>query len=312
MCSNTTSRCVAALKRLVRRLLVASDPEPEDSVLDVLYADTRRVSALLSQFGTDGVLTEFTRLTEAGSEADRALDLKVVKLGTKENDRSATTRRFDPQWLIPFLLLDKASDQIHRDVTSAPIGSLAMVKGRLVVTDPMLLKELWKSPVMRKNLLAESSKTATLPPHATSAEKAAARAAAAESKAQAESLFEILPMLPHSPQLSVLTEDEVVWSTIDQSYLVGTVSDLILKHGDRVAGEWSMVGVLDARPVSEDDNWGVLSAYDKMRLGYMQDSIWKAALDIGPAVKMALGRPLTSYGMTPLIVFREVASTASR
>lgn len=39
----------------------------------------------------------------------------------------------------------------------------------------------------------------------------------------------------------------------------------------------------------------------------MGESIANAALTLAPTIRQALGRPLLSYGMTPLLVFREVA-----
>jgi hypothetical protein len=38
------------------------------------------------------------------------------------------------------------------------------------------------------------------------------------------------------------------WSTIDPSSIVGNSTDLHLKHGITIAGEWQLIGILDCLP----------------------------------------------------------------
>lgn len=102
----------------------------------------------------------------------------------------------------------------------------------------------------------------------------------------------------------VITDDYAVWATASEDSIVGAMPDLVLKHGAKVAGQWSMLGILDALPFEEDQ---MLSGMEIIRTGMTTDGIAKAALGLAPAIRQMLGRPLLSYGMTPLLVFREVA-----
>ena len=119
--------------------------------------------------------------------------------------------------------------------------------------------------------------------------------------------------LPHAPHVNILTEDEVVWSTVNPDYLVGGFGDLTLKHGAKIAGVWSMVGILDAKPFAASDDPhhdydDILGYVEQVRVGAMQDNVWKIALSMARPTREAFGRPTTSFGATPLIIFREVAS----
>ncbi len=73
-----------------------------------------------------------------------------------------------------------------------------------------------------------------------------------------------------------------------------------------------MVGILDGRPFEvheDDDDYDydeILSFNDRLRTGMFLDNVWKVATDLATPIRQALGRPLFSYGMTPLIIFREV------
>ncbi|MHA3840002.1 hypothetical protein ACX0GZ_02100 [Sphingomonas aestuarii] len=281
--------------------------EKADSVFDILYADERRIASLLSQMGSDGVLRELTRLTEVTSGASRGLDAKLLKLDSNDGEKTSLSRTFDPRWLIPLLFLDEAADRIVRNADDAVVGGLILVKGRLVVTDVKLLQELWKAPAMKKvmlNSIADGESDATQSNRQE--RRSSQRAHKKRDTTQQEALLEFIPHMPHSPQINIVSGDEAFWATIDPSNLVGSVQDLILKHGARVAGDWSMVGIYDARPFSDEDH-GLLDTNDYISIGALQDSIWKVALDLATPIRQAMGRPFLSHGVTPLIIFREVA-----
>jgi hypothetical protein len=80
---------------------------------------------------------------------------------------------------------------------------------------------------------------------------------------------------------------------------------LLLKHGVGIEGTWSMLGVLDALPIS---------GFDEMKADLSQvtaaESLGALGLllgKLGPAIRRMLGRPDGSYGITPLLIFREVS-----
>jgi hypothetical protein len=301
---------------------VASDGKTGGSIYDILYGDTRRLSSLISQFSQDGLVTELLRSAEDATSAQASLSIKVVKGGSSASGKTGKTQKIDPQWLLPLLFLDEAQDLIERDITKAAIGSLVLVTGRMIVADLRILQKLWSVPSTKKLMLHEARKAAQEVARQAAAATGASSPSRASRKAnqkpvdtsEAEITMEMLPLLPHSPQVNIVTPEATAWSTIDPLYFVGAVEDLLLKHGAKLPGAWSMVGILDARPWEErddDDYDDWLSVDDRIRIGGLTENIWKVAIDLAGPARQALGRPLFSYGVTPLIIFREIETPAT-
>jgi hypothetical protein len=279
------------------------------SVFDILYADESRLASLLSQMGNDGVLKELTRLTEVASDTSGGFDLKLAKMDTKEAEKRSISRTFDPRWLVPLLFLDKAASALRRDISTAEIGSLVLVTGKLVITDVGLIHSMWNSPAMKRHIL-KSMLSGNEEENSTNRHdrRSSRKSTAKQDTTEQEALFEIMPHMPHSPQINIISNEKATWATIDPKHLVGTVQDLTLKHGPMVSGEWSLVGIYDAKPFSEDDP-GFMNFDDLLAIGALQESLWKVAVDMAMPIRQALGRPFLSYGVTPLLIFREIATT---
>lgn len=286
---------------------MASDPEKADSVYDVLYADTFRLSSLLSQFSEDGLVTELTRSVEDGAALTGGMNLRIVKVDATGSDKHAQSQKIDPRWLLPLLFLDRAKDIIQRDIEVASVGSIILATGKLLVVDIGLLQGIYDKPALKRQMmkaLTPSRDNADGNRHERRSQKAIK-----PDTTDQESIVEILSMLPHTPHVNIVTEAFAVWSTIDPANMVGTVSDLTLKHGSMVAGAWSMVGVLDARPLEENADGtfdGMLTPMEMVRVGILSENFWKVANAIAEPARETLGRPTGSYGVTPLIIFREI------
>lgn len=297
---------------------MVSDAKKADSVFDILYADTRRLSSLLSQFSDDGIITEVVRGAEETTSSQIGISVKIVKADGAELGKSSVLTKIDPQWLLPLLFLDAAQDMIQRDIEAAPIGSLVLSQGKLIVTDLAMLKEMWKSEKARQYMLQKAAidEEAGLNRHER---RAAGKKGSAKEVTDAELAFELLPLLPHSPQINIIDGDRTVWASIDERYMNGSASDVMLKHGVKVAGSWSMVSVLDARPFevrddedAYDDHDDILSFSERLAIGMTTDNLWKVANELAGPARQALGRPLLSYGVTPLIIFREIETVPAQ
>jgi hypothetical protein len=120
--------------------------------------------------------------------------------------------------------------------------------------------------------------------------------------------MEFLSILPHTIQTAISGTEGNVWGILRDDNLVGPSSDLMLKHGATIQGEWNVVGVIDALPesmnlgefgtdvpVDEDFN------FEESGLGGFVDVIL-------PIAKLLLGRPDTAFGITPMLIFREVTT----
>ena len=261
--------------------------EKEDSVYDFLYVDAKRISLLLSQFGTDGVVTELSRVTEENSETSGEVNIQIVKFGGKDGEKSAINRRFDPQWLVPLIFLKEIKDLIVRELTKARIGQFVLVSGELSISDLGILKQLWGIPHFQD--IATAGMTQSLDP------KDRKSAIASFKK-----MFSIIEVLPHGTRAELIDKGHrSIWAPMRDNFLVVSSSDLLLNHGSIVAGEWSIIGILDALP----DGIGAQNDGTSSMFGGPLGQFMGV---FGPKIRELLGRPQGSYGVTPLIIMREI------
>jgi hypothetical protein len=273
-----------------------------DSVYDFLYVDAPRIHVLLSQFGQDGVLTELTRATDASSETGGGFDVKIAKLDAKESEKTGLTRRFDPQWLTPLNFLDAARDIIVRDISSARIGQIVLASGAITITDFAMLRLLWDIPAVQNMIASGMNSTsfqALLPPKAgKSSENQATKAL----MYQVKQILEIIKVIPHATIAMMKdTGGNEIWGAIKNEQLTVSSSTLMLNHGSSIHGKWNVVGILDALPESKDPS-SDLSVPDT------SVSMISIMQGFGPIARSLLGRPETAYGVTPLMIFREIES----
>jgi hypothetical protein len=159
---------------------------------------------------------------------------------------------------------------------------------------------MWDIPAIQKIIASGLSGTA-LAAMSTSMDRNAKARTATNLQAQQmnalKPILEVLKILPHGLQARLLTKDQKrIWCGLHDGSLVGSASDLMLKHGSTISGEWNMLGVLDAEPDSDANDQSAVP----------QDEVAFFLTSLAPFARTALGRPATAYGMTPLVIFREV------
>lgn len=269
--------------------------EKDDSVYDFLYVDSRRIGLLLSQLGQDGVLTELTRATDTSSETGGGLDLKVVKTDIKEGEKVSLTRRFDPQWLMPLRFLDLAQEMVVREIDQVRVGQLSLVSGSLAILDLGTLKALWDMPGVQK-LMAAGMKD-----HQVGGDRNAQARAEAQKLALLKMITDILKVLPHGVQARLrTTAKDTVWCGLQETSLIGSAADLLLKHGAALSGTWNILGILDALPDSASDDASAAL------IAELQGEVAHMVATLAPVARSSFGRPAQAYGMTPLLIFRRV------
>ncbi len=312
----------------------ASDEPHAGSVYDFLYYDVRRVGSFLSQFDDLGLPTRVS-ISEAVAKArGRAFKFGVnggiagvgnVGLNIERGPAAiggtkSEARDYDPLWVNALALLDylETNAMLRRDLASARIGQFVLASGPITLMDLTLFKGLWGMPAVKTAILSGAQQSAQ--PPALNMESRQDRKAArrqtesAPPKSPQESAVEagmaIVGMLPHAIQvrLTVVDAGQVVWSSLKEDAMVVSSSDIILKHGVAVSGDWAMLGILDAFPdfadgdLTESGRRGVIEAQ------MVGDSPFgQMMLQLMPELRPMLGRPYTAFGMTPLLIFREVA-----
>jgi hypothetical protein len=296
---------------------------PTDSVYDILYHDAKRVGLFLSQLDPSGHLTGLkqTESAETGSGmkfgASVGGSVIVARGGaaledqTTAGQRETLERTYDPLWANALTLLDFLDERkmIRRDLHKSRIGQIVLVSGSLAMFDLSMVKACWEIPSIRALMMSGAEATLPAAPllprkQRREAERFPKTAAPAQANPMTMA-FDLLMHLPHAILASIRQYDDIVWSTLREENLVVAASDLVLKHGVNVSGVWNMLGILDAMPSNETE-------MEKTALSLTAASGLLGAMgalvgSLGPAIRVTLGRPPEAYGMTPLLIFRNVS-----
>jgi hypothetical protein len=96
-------------------------------------------------------------------------------------------------------------------------------------------------------------------------------------------------------QATILDRHASVWCSLRDESLIVSPADLLLQHGLRIAGEWTVIGILDAKPGNSEDS---TAEYSSAFVGALAQMI--------PSVRNVLGRPDTYFGVTPLLILRKI------
>jgi len=295
----------------VRKSTKDPDLQVDRSVYDFLYYDARRVGSFLAQFDPAGHLQQYRRTDTVGSSVDYSAQTKgsggigVLNASVSTDERGGdhesqiSDRSYDPLWTNALNFLDFLSerDLLNRNVDASGIGQFVLVSGSLDVVDLTLVREMWKLPSIAAAVAVGASQEQ---PIGNRKERRAGRGGAKPPQDH-EVALDMLKVIPHSVQATISTENASIWSTLREDGLIVSGSDLFLKHGRQIPGEWHMLGILDATPSNKNQDQ-IVSAEDAAvgllgGLGFVLDAI-------GPFARLLLGRPSGSYSLTPLLIFR--------
>ncbi|MFB9969348.1 hypothetical protein ACFFMP_04505 [Pseudoroseomonas cervicalis] len=303
------------LKKDGQKSSVEQDRPASLSVYDFLYHDARRIGAFLAQFEASGLLQsvketrgiEDSETSKAGANAGAKIPALASTAGHFENQagsvsREAIERHYDPFWTRALSLLTQLQNAglLERDPWAAELGNVVLVSGSVVLADLSMMKTVWEKSAVRAAIMA-GQPTPNL-------ESRAVRKAvnAGRPLNEADLMLQLLPMLPHSPQARILGKDASLWCTLEEEAIVGRASDLILKYGALVSGEWSVVGILDARPYDPEHLTEDGKPLVELLASVVATPIGQMAVRLGTIAQASLGRPPEAFGITPLMIFREL------
>lgn len=285
---------------------------PPNSVYDFIYQDVRRIGSFLAQFDEHGVrqlvkATETAGRTEVTrTAANGSITLPLVGAGggtldlsNSEDTRDAAEYTFDPLWTNARRLLDYLTqhDLLNKDVWTTTLGSFIQIEGGLSVIDPNLAKPIIKvksiKEMIRKNVVAGLD--GPMP---------------ARNKLF-DAFVDLIDVTQSSVQAHLNGENFTAWCTLAETALSIPSSDLALKHGSFVPGRWTLIGILDAFPDQKADPTpenpepktvdDVVAEFAGTMIGTMTAQI------IGVSREL-VGRPRNFFGVTPLVIFREVSA----
>lgn len=266
-----------------------------DSVFDFLYVDHKRIGLYLSQFSDFGNLTDIVlSRTERSDVQLRGGIPGVVSGATTGEQTSGIERRFDTQWSQVLNFLDETHSRkmLRTDVNEAPLGSLLLVSGALYIVNMQPFAKTFGA-------LSESP---TEPARGNRKQRRATRASRDPDQEEDMSGLRILASL-EQPIFAILRSGEHrIWSMLNPDFLIGGSNDINLKHGIRVTGEWHMLGIVDCEPGSGDETSEEIGRI----CGGGENEFSSSAIDMWHEFRQVFGRPDDCWGLTPLVVMREL------
>jgi hypothetical protein len=270
-------------------------------IFDFLYHDARRVGSLLAQLDDVGLLTAVRR-NEGNSIANKGtLEGKaeggvpfIGKAGggtslTRESSKTGQLERtFDPLWQNARNFVHYASEN-SVSISNARIGQIVTITGKITIVDFDLLKQIMAS------LMDQSSNDGNRQ------ERRAAQKNQNAGSSKEPPIADIFGLFPYKIQMTVEGAYQA-WATVNEEFLVTEASDLVLKYGGTLDGEWTVVGIADALPSYFD---GQLVGNLNFENGVEAFGM-KLTKAMAPMARVLLGRPSEAYGLTPLVVYRDI------
>lgn len=280
--------------------------EKDDSVYDFLYIDSRRLALFLSQFDQYGHLTALTRSVNETASKSGGVNVQIAKMDTSSSAQTAQTRQFDTQWVAPLTFLDQANQRgmISRDLENSGIGRLSLVTGELALFDLAVIQTAWGLDHVKK-LLKQASSASTPQPINRQERRKSEKVGGGDPSSEFDAAISLLKTFPHAILATIQVDGQSVWSSVHADGLIVSASDLMIKHGVHIAGPWNMVGVVDALPDQDEPDQAAIVRQEAAAASL--GSLGPFISGIAPAVRGLLGRPKSAYGMTPLLIFREVS-----
>ena len=270
------------------------DCQAVDSLFDYLYLDKERVGYFTAQLFPSGVLSTVKQISSSSEHSLNELKGGVSLFNARKNagDSFAKTqeRHFDSSWSLPLNFFDKLHEQglVATSLENAEIGSLVMVKGHIKLFDVKMAHDVL--PIYKDAKQKELKQT----------KSPAQKKDIQEEIYNAKIAADMFSLLPFSTQIELLDDQEnIFWMSVKADDLALDVGNLALKYGSRIPGEWYVIGVIDALPdISDETVSESIFPSDEIRgtIDYMLEGI-----------RGMIGRSETSYGMTPLVIFRKVS-----
>ncbi|MCE0845998.1 hypothetical protein LVQ79_10620 [Buttiauxella sp. A2-C1_F] len=272
---------------------MAQGSQSTDSLFDYFYVDKERVSALTAQLFPSGVLNT-VKQTSLESENDlkemkAGLPLVGARMNASEAWSRGQERVFDSTWSVPLNLLDKLSEtgRIKTSLNDAKLGDLVLIKGMMKIFDAQMVHLCM--PIVKKIKINE------LKNEKTPQVKIALKKEIADLE-NAEEMVKILPPTTHIDFADSC--GNLSWMSVEPTNLTTTLSDVSLKYGPFIPGEWCILSIVDAYA---DDN-----KLDNPDAPYptVSNDLKRGMEPMLLMMKGLMGRPSGSFGITPLIIFR--------
>ncbi len=268
---------------------MAQESQNIESIFDFFYLDTRKINSFYAQLTGNGALTSRKSTNSKNDEQinEGSLSLPTVatlKTSVKNTAQIGYEDNFDASQTMPREIIDRLDELgfISYELNIEELGNLVLLKGSLGVVDVAGMKDII-DPALEFGIDQMPS------------QKPSEKTAKNQFKKLLAPAVAFMKAIPFSLQARFFNKGDTnqeVWMTLNRSEMFNSVHDLNFKHGDLMAGEWYVLGVLDAIPHDQDRK-----IPDSNEVNSLIEEFTKV-------MKEQFGRPSTAYGMTPIAIFR--------
>jgi len=280
---------------MTRSVRVGQEEQNTESLYDVLYVDNERLLNYSAQLDPNGHLTsiKLTKSNQASDESAGQISVHVAKgtFASRNSHSDGFEHSFDPSKVIPFDVLNQLDERglILRTLSEASHGSLVLCSGGLRIKDLSSAQIVW--PIIEKtlpldNIFRDFLSNQTNPKKITHA----------DMRTLVRGLFN---SIEHPLHGEILTESKILWATLNSKYLIPSAIDLMLKYTTTIPGRWYILCAVDCLPEGLHENYE--EDWDSV------DESFTSLIDrLARTFSRSFGRPAEAYGVTPLIIFREI------
>lgn len=276
---------------------MAPDSQSIDSLFDYFYVDKERVNALTAQLFPSGVLNT---VKQSSSESEK--DLKEIKagiplVGGRTNASEAWSRTqervFDSSWSLPLNLLAKLSEdqRVKTSLSGSRLGDLVLIKGMMKLFDAQMVHLCM--PILKRIKINELKNE----------KNGLAKSLLRDEIAGLENAEEMVKMLPPTTHIDFAdSEGNFSWMSVEPLNLTTALSDVSLKYGPFIPGQWHILCIVDA--YADDEKVDNPDAPYPSVTNHLKEAMEPMLL----MMRGMMGRPQGSYGITPLVIFRAVSN----
>lgn len=272
---------------------MAQEQPSIDSIYDFIYLDTKRLTSFLAQLDDDGVLLSIKKTRHINEEQKNlgSVGLTGTRAATEDNTilGKQSEKHYDSSIVAMYDVINRLDELgfIKKSLSATAMGQLLLCSGTITFHDIRMMRDLW-DPVMKMFFNQQATQAASRQQKDLLKNKAK----------EFESIKSILTALPHALLMTLFSQGESLWSSLEEEHLKINSDDITLKHGANFAGQWHVLGILDAKP---DDGFTV-----PRKTG---NELFDGLSEMLSMIRATLGRPSDAYGITPVAIFRTVSAT---
>lgn len=273
---------------------MAQESQNIESIFDFFYLDNPKIKSFYAQLNGLGALNTLKNTSQIGDtrKLEATVGVPAAVGGKMGNDHTVNTTSehlYDGLPTMPREMINRLDELgfIQKDLSPENLGDLVLVQGYLNITDIEVMKGVI-DPTIKFTLNSM--------PNTTGAHKEKRK----NFENTIDPVIEFMKNVPFALSCNLFVPSESddqltqVWMSLAREDMSSVIHDINFKHGEKLAGKWYVLGILDAIPNSMDSSNIILPNSGEM------EQFKKAMSEM---MKM-FGRDDEAYGMTPIAIFR--------